>query len=151
MTRQREARPEANGTGSNLKLTGGDSDSDSTGSGSHPRLDPPPTVASARAEWLHLAVAAIARRAKHPGRFTAYDVHRDVPDPGHHNWWGIGMAIAHREGIIVPVAVAPSARPRTNRSLVRVWCGAAGAARSVRNQNGSAGEQLALPGVGGVG
>ena len=89
--------------------------------------DPRPlTTAAERAEWLRLLVAAVARRAKRPGHFTTFEVATEaqLPEPPHPSLWGIGTGIAHREGLIVSVAAGPSLRPRTNRSLVRVWLGA---------------------------
>lgn len=84
-----------------------------------------PTEASDRGEWLRLGVAAIAERARRPGPFTAWDIAAaGLPEPPHRSHWGLLLGIARREGLIVPVAVAPSSRPRTTRSLVRVWIGA---------------------------
>jgi hypothetical protein len=85
----------------------------------------PPTLDTVRGEFYRQAVAAVARRAMRPGRFTFFEAAKegDVPEPGHKNWWGAAMGIAAHEGIVVPVDACPSLRPRTSRSLVRVWIG----------------------------
>ena len=86
----------------------------------------PPTPQTERGAWLRELVAALARRAARPGTFTVYEVAAEtrLPDPPHHSLWGVGTGIAHREGLIVTVAAVPSLRPRTAKSLVRMWVGA---------------------------
>jgi hypothetical protein len=86
----------------------------------------PPTLGTERGEFLRLLVAAIARRAARPGTFTVFDVAKEaaLPEPHHANWWGIGAGIAHREGLIVAVDAVQSKRPKTAKSLVRLWVGA---------------------------
>ena len=86
----------------------------------------PPTTATERGEWLRVFVAAIARRASRPGRFTVYDVavQERLPEPPSSNLWGAGTGIAHADGLIVAVGAAQSLRPKTAKSLVRVWVGA---------------------------
>lgn len=87
---------------------------------------PHSTIGGERGEWFRQFVAAVARRAARPGRFTCYDVARDanLAEPAHPNHWGSAMGICRAEGIVVPVAAVPSSRPRTARSLVRLWVGA---------------------------
>ena len=48
----------------------------------------------------------------------------ELPDPPTYTLLGAGTGIAHREGLIVTVAAVPSLRPRTAKSLVRLWSGA---------------------------
>jgi hypothetical protein len=86
----------------------------------------PPTLDSDRGAFLRLLVAAIARRAARAGTFTVFDVAKEsaLPEPHHANWWGIGAGIAHREGLIVAVDAVQSKRPKTAKSLVRLWIGA---------------------------
>lgn len=84
------------------------------------------TIETERAEWLRQFVAAVARRAARPGPFTVFEVAKEanLPDPPHHTLWGSATGVAHREGLIVSVAATPSLRPRTAKSLVRLWIGA---------------------------
>jgi hypothetical protein len=86
----------------------------------------PPTPETERGQWLHGFVAALARRAARPGTFTVYEVAAEtqLSDPPHHSLWGVGTGVARREGLIVTVAAVPSLRPRTAKSLVRLWSGA---------------------------
>jgi hypothetical protein len=86
----------------------------------------PPTLDTDRGEFLRQLVSAIARRAQRSGTFTVFDVAREsvLPEPHHANWWGIGAGIAHREGLIVAVDAVQSKRPKTAKSLVRLWIGA---------------------------
>ena len=84
-----------------------------------------PTASAERAEWISRFVDAIARRAALPGRFTTFEVAAEaqLPDPPSPNLAGVATGIAHRDGLIVAVAATPSLRPRTSKSLVRVWVG----------------------------
>ena len=86
----------------------------------------PTLPAAEHAEWLRLFIAAVARRANRPGTFTVFEVAKEaqLPDPPHANLWGTATGIAHRSGLIVSVAATPSLRPRTAKSLVRLWVGA---------------------------
>lgn len=88
-----------------------------------PPKPPPPTPDMARAEWLQPAVAAIARRAALPGPFAADEALRDMPPPGHPNWFGLAVMIASRERIIVQVGTAVSARKPRHHGLNRLWLG----------------------------
>ena len=86
----------------------------------------PSTAAAERAEWIARFVAAVTRRANQPGTFTVFEAATEaqLPDPPRHTLWGAATGIAHREGLIVSVAAVPSLRPRTAKSLVRLWVGA---------------------------
>lgn len=87
---------------------------------------PPPSAAAERAEWVARFVAAVTHRANRPGPFTTYEaaVEAQLPEPPCQNLWGAATGIAHRDGLIVAVAATPSLRPRTSKSLVRLWVGA---------------------------
>lgn len=84
-----------------------------------------PTVSTERGEWYRCGVAEVAKRAHHPGTFTVYDLALAgrIPEPPHPNMWGQLMSLARSAGLVVSVAAVPSSRPRTSRSLVRVWIG----------------------------
>src|SRR5204863_4603041 len=88
--------------------------------------DEAPTLAADNNEFLRLLVALLARRGKQPGTFTVFEAAAgaQLPEPHHHSLWGIGTGIARREGLIVPVDAVPSLRPKTSKSLVRLWVGA---------------------------
>jgi hypothetical protein len=87
----------------------------------------PVSVAAEDNDWLATALSAVADLAAAGQPFTAYDLvtQRGVPEPrdGAH-MWGALMAIARAHGIVVAVAAVPSSRPRTARSLCRLWVGA---------------------------
>ncbi|MCX6467444.1 MAG: hypothetical protein NTW05_28255 [Pseudonocardiales bacterium] len=91
-----------------------------------------PTESLDRAAWIAAGLRGVRLCALTPEPFTCYDVARrhQLAEPAHPNHWGILMGIARAEGIVVPVAATPSARPKTARSLVRVWIGARFAART---------------------
>lgn len=77
--------------------------------------------------WLDTAMQAVRAMAATGREFQAFDLVETygVPDPDHANRWGALLNRAAREGLIVPVAAAPSRRPATARSLTRTWRGAA--------------------------
>lgn len=79
-----------------------------------------------RQEWITTALRGVASLAAEGRPFQAHDLVllRGVPEPPHHNFWGVMMGIAHSEGIVVPIAATPSTRPKTAKSLVRMWIGA---------------------------
>lgn len=85
-----------------------------------------PTINTESAEWLGVALAGVRRLAAAGRPFQAHDLVRllNVPEPPDHHQWGPMMAIARAEGYIVPVAAVPSSRPKTARSLCRLWIGA---------------------------
>ena len=89
------------------------------------RRPQPTTAAAERAAWLEAFLSAVARRASQPGRFTVYDlaVQERLLDPPTPQLWGVGTGIAHADGLIVAVGATQSLRPKTAKSLVRVWVG----------------------------
>lgn len=86
-----------------------------------------PTPSTERAEWFAVALAGVRRLAATGRPFQAHDlvVLLGVPEPPDHHLWGPLMHVARTEGHIVPVAAVPSSRPKTARSLCRLWIGAA--------------------------
>lgn len=85
-----------------------------------------PTINTDRAEWLAVALAGVRRLAATGRPFQAHDLVSllNVPEPPDHHLWGPMMSIARAEGYIVPVAAVQSSRPKTARSLCRLWIGA---------------------------
>jgi hypothetical protein len=74
--------------------------------------------------WKSCADAAIAHLAAQGRPFDAYAVAElGVPEPQHPNAWGARFHQAARDGVIQPCGVVQSRRPRTARSLVRLWVG----------------------------
>jgi len=76
--------------------------------------------------WEAVAEPALLDHAATGVRFTSFDVARArrIPEPGHHNWWGLLLARLHRDGLLEPVGWDQSHRPSSGRSGVRVWRGA---------------------------
>lgn len=92
-----------------------------------------PTQATDRAQWFAIAMKGVVKLAASGKRFTAFDLVTicRVPEPPHPNCWGVLLGIAHADGLIVSVGAVPSSRPRTCKSLVRLWIGAAHAQDAV--------------------
>jgi len=87
----------------------------------------PPTVDSARAAWISEALGGVRKLAATGRPFQCHDLVLlcDVPEPPDHHQWGSLMSLARSEGIVVSVAATPSSRPRTAKSLCRLWVGVA--------------------------
>ena len=87
--------------------------------------DNPPTEGSDRTEWAAVAMKGIVKLAATGRPFAAFELVStcDVPEPPHPNCWGPLLAYARSQGLIVAVAAVPSPRPRTRKSLCRLWVG----------------------------
>ncbi len=82
-------------------------------------------------QWKAQALQAIATLAATGRRFQAHDlVRRGVPEPDHPNRWGAVFNLARRRGLITWAGYAPSNRPATKRSILRIWRGTNQARRS---------------------
>lgn len=90
-----------------------------------PRPEKPPTVESDRGNWLAMVLAAITTLANTGEPFEAFDTVRKlgVPEPPDHHLWGAAFGAARAQGLIVSVAATQSSRPRTAKSLTRLWIG----------------------------
>jgi hypothetical protein len=74
--------------------------------------------------WKSCVDAGIAELARRGVPFQAVDLlDIGVPEPDHPNRWGPRLSAAARRGVIAPVGYAPSKRPTTSCSVVRIWRG----------------------------
>ncbi len=76
--------------------------------------------------WRDRCDAGIAELARRGEPFQAADLaDHGVPEPDHPNRWGPRLLAASKAGLIEAVGYAPSKRPSTACSAVRVWRGTA--------------------------
>lgn len=76
--------------------------------------------------WASCCDAAITAAAATGLPFQAHDLTQPpygLTEPSNPNFWGARFHIAARSGLIRSVGAAPSRRPTTAGSLVRVWQG----------------------------
>ena len=85
-----------------------------------------PTPATAKAEWFDAGLAGVSVLAAIGRPFQCHDLVLlcGVPEPLDHHWWGPLMNVARAEGYVVTVAAVASSRPKTAKSLCRLWIGA---------------------------
>lgn len=92
---------------------------------SGPSVGTAPAMPAPDQPWIDIALRAVRTLAASGRPFQAHDLvlECDVPEPRDHHQWGALMSIARAEGYVTAVAAVPSTRPKTARSLCRLWVG----------------------------
>ncbi len=80
-------------------------------------------LADLRRPWVDEVMPTLAALLPGLGEFTADDLHGKLPEPEHHNWYGVLVACARNAGLIERVGARPSKRPEANGRWLAVWKG----------------------------